>query len=124
MKVNAPAPTTDVISRFSSLTKRAAGFPAWCYPAASGLVTIVAVFLRLGLWHHRLSVPFVYGGDALYETVLVKALSEDTWNYFIPQLGAPFGGMATVDFPLGCSLDFAIIKILSFVLRNPFFLIN
>ena len=62
-------------------------------------------------------------GDALYRGVLVKALAEGTWNYHIPRLGAPFG-LDAVDFPIGCSLDFAVIKILTAILHNPFLSLN
>ncbi|HEY4282561.1 MAG TPA: hypothetical protein VGM62_05805 [Chthoniobacterales bacterium] len=89
----------------------------------AGLVSITAVFLRLGLWHYDLTVPVLYTGDALYETAMVKALTEGVWNYHIPRLGAPFG-MDAVDFPIGCSLDFAAMKLMSFVIRNPCLLIN
>ena len=89
----------------------------------AGLISVGAVFVRLGLWHSHLSVPVAYNGDALYLTAMVKALTEGVWNYHIPRLGAPFG-MDAVDFPIGCSLDFAVMKLLSVVVRNPFLLIN
>src|ERR1700741_1574079 len=95
----------------------------WLAALLAGLVSLCVVFLRLGLWHYDLFVPFVYWGDALYETVLVKALTEGAWNYHIPRLGAPFG-MDAVDFPIGCTLDFAVIKILTAIVRNPFLSIN
>ena len=59
---------------------------------------------------------------SIISTFLVKALTEGTWNYHIPRLGAPFG-MDAVDFPIGCSLDFAVIKILTAILHNPFLLL-
>jgi hypothetical protein len=89
----------------------------------AGLTSLGVVFLRLGLWRHDLSVPITYWGDGVYFTVLVKALTEGSWNYHIPRLGAPFG-MDAVDFPIGCSLDFSIIKLLSLLVRNPCLLIN
>ena len=89
----------------------------------AALGSILIVFLRLGLWKFDLRVPITYGGDALYETTLVKALTEGGWAYHIARLGAPFG-MDAVDFPIGCTLDFAILKLFSFVISNPFLLIN
>ena len=71
------------------------------------------------LWQRDLAVPFVYWGDALYHSVLVKALAEGTWHYHIARLGAPFG-LDAVDFPIGCTLDFAVIKILTAIVHNPF----
>jgi hypothetical protein len=87
---------------------------------AAGLLGILLVFLRMRL---DLAVPVVYWGDALYFNVLVKALTEGTWHYHIARLGAPFG-MDAVDFPIGCSLDFAVIKILTTIVHNPFLSIN
>jgi hypothetical protein len=87
---------------------------------AAGLLGVLLVFLRMRL---DLAVPVLYHADALYNTVLVKALAEGTWNYHIARLGAPFG-MDTVDFPLGATLDFAVIKILTAIVHNPFLSIN
>jgi hypothetical protein len=90
---------------------------------AAGLLSLLLVFFRMRLWQLDLAVPFVYWGDAVYGDVLVKALAEGTWNYHIPRLGAPFG-MDAVDFPMGCSLDFAVIKILTAIVQNPFLSLN
>src|SRR2546428_9070378 len=72
----------------------------WLMARLAGLISVCVVFLRLHLWRYDLSVPIVYWGDALYETVLVKALTEGALNYHIPRLAAPFG-MDAVDFPIG-----------------------
>ena len=90
---------------------------------AAGLLGVLLVFLRMRLWRLDLTVPVLYWGDALYNSVLVKALAEGTWNYHIARLGAPFGWDA-VDFPLGATLDFAVIKILTAIVYNPFLSIN
>ena len=90
---------------------------------AAGLLSLLLVFFRVRLWQRDLAVPFVYWGDALYHSVLVKALTEGIWNYHILRLGAPFG-MDAVDFPIGCSLDFAVIKILTAIVHNPFLSVN
>src|SRR5882724_1473259 len=71
---------------------------------AAGLLSVLLVFFRMRLWQLDLAVPVVYWGDALYNNVLAKALTEGTWNYHIPRLGAPFG-MDAVDFLIGCSLS-------------------
>jgi hypothetical protein len=90
---------------------------------AAGLLSLLLVFFRMRLWQLDLAVPIVYSGDAVHGDVLVKALTEGTWNYHIPRLGARFG-MDAVDFPIGCSLDFAVIKILTAIVHNPFLSIN
>ena len=90
---------------------------------AAGLLSLLLTFLGMRLWQLDLAVPVVYWGDALYDSVLVKALTEGTWNYHIARLGAPFG-LDAVDFPFGCTLDFAVIKILTAIVHNPFLSIN
>ena len=90
---------------------------------AAGLLSVLLVFFRMRLWQFDLTLPIVYWGDALYNNVLAKALTEGAWNYHIPRLGAPFG-VDEVDFPIGCSLDFAVIKILTAIVHNPFLSLN
>ncbi len=90
---------------------------------AAGLLSVLLVFFRMRLWQLDLAVPVVYWGDASYFNVMVKALAEGTWNYHIPRLGAPFG-MDAVDYPDACTLDFAVIKILTVIVHNPFLSAN
>lgn len=90
---------------------------------AAGLLSALLTVLGMHLWRFDLNVPAVYKGDALYVNVLAKALIEGTWNYHIPRLGAPFG-LDAVDFPYGCTLDLAAIKILTGITRNPFLSTN
>jgi len=89
----------------------------------AGLLSPLLTFLVMHLWRFDLTVPAVYWGDALYVNVLVKALTEGTWNYHIARLGAPFG-LDAVDFPYGCTLDLVVIKILTAITRNPFLSTN
>jgi uncharacterized membrane protein len=90
---------------------------------AAGLLSLLLTFLGMRLWQRDLAVPVLYWGDALYHCALVKALAEGTWHYHIARLGAPFG-LDAVDYPVGCTLDFAVIKILTAIVHNPFLLIN
>ncbi len=90
---------------------------------AAGLLSVLLVFFRMRLWRLDLAVPVVYWGDALYNNVLAKALTEGTWNYHIPRLSAPFG-MDAVDFPNARTLDFAVTKILTAIVHNPFLSAN
>ncbi len=102
---------------------RRAATSLWMRPLLAALVSLAAVVWRLRLFRFDLHVPIVYWGDALYQSVLAKALTEGTWNYYIDRLGAPFG-MAAVDYPIGCTLDFALMKLLSFALHDGGLLIN
>ncbi|HZR04906.1 MAG TPA: hypothetical protein VFA61_03655 [Candidatus Udaeobacter sp.] len=90
---------------------------------AAGLLSVLLTFLVMHLWRFDLNIPAVYWGDGLYVNVLAKALTEGAWNYHIARLGAPFG-LDAVDFPYGCTLDLAIIKILTVITRNPFLSVN
>src|SRR3954447_20237620 len=90
---------------------------------AAAVLAWGAVAIRMHLWQFDLRVPICYWGDALYFNVLVKALKEGLWNFHIARLAAPFG-MDTVDFPLGCTLDFAAMKVLLLVVHNPILVVN
>lgn len=90
---------------------------------AAAALAVVIVVLRLGLWNYDLTVPFLYWGDGLFFETLVKSLTESGRYYHISRLAAPFG-MDVVDFPLGCTLDFTLMKMLSWCISNPFLLIN
>jgi hypothetical protein len=95
----------------------------WPTAIAAGLLGLLLTFLRMHLWQHDLAVPVVYSGDALYYNVLAKGLTEGTWYYHIALLGAPFG-MDAVDFSNSATLDFALIKILTAIVHNPFLSVN
>lgn len=86
-------------------------------------ISVGVVVVRLNLWGPAFSLPVNYKGDALYEMVYVSGLKQNTWNSYIPRLGAPFG-MDTVDWPIGRSLDYAIVKLLSFFAHDTFILVN
>lgn len=108
---------------FSTATRPALRHLSLVTALTAGALSLLVVYFMLGLGQYNLSIPISYGGDALYETVMVKALTEGSWNYHIARLGAPFE-LDAVDFPIGCNLDFAIMKLLFFVISNPFTLIN
>jgi phosphoglycerol transferase len=95
----------------------------WLTAVAAGLLSLLLTFLVMHLWRFDLAVPVVYWGDALYVNVLVKALTEGTWNYHIARLGAPFG-LDAADFPYGCTLDLVIIKMLTTITHNSFLSTN
>ena len=95
----------------------------WVTPTLAGVISVCVVWVRLGLWHADLHVPINYSGDALFELVYIKPLTKHVWNNYIPELGAPFG-VDAVDWPVGRSLDYALMKLLSLVIRDPFLPVN
>lgn len=96
---------------------------SWLVGASAAILAVCVTFVRLGLWHADLRVPIDYSGDALFELVYIKPLTEHVWNNYIPELGAPFG-VDAVDWPVGRSLDYALMKLLSLAVRDPFLLVN
>ncbi|HVF72683.1 MAG TPA: hypothetical protein VM940_13850 [Chthoniobacterales bacterium] len=90
---------------------------------ATAFVTFLVLFFRFGLWDFDLTVPFAYRQDALYFMVVAKTLGEQPWHHFIPRLGAPFG-MEAVDFPINCTLDFAIVRVFMLLWGSPGFAVN
>ena len=96
---------------------------SWLVGASAAILAVCVTFVRLGLWHAELRVPIDYSGDALFELVYIKPLTKHVWNNYIPELGAPFG-VDAVDWPVGRSLDYALMKLLSLAVRDPFLLVN
>lgn len=107
----------------SAAERRLRAVPAWVVPITAAVTSIAIVIIRFRMWHFDLRVPLTYSGDALQFHVLVKALTEGFWNYHIARLGAPFG-MEAVDFSIGCTLDFAVMKLMVWILRDPFLVVN
>lgn len=81
---------------------------------AAAFFSWLIVFLRVKLGQLDLTAPLSYWGDGLCFEVLVKALTQSGWNSYVPGLDAPFG-MAAADFPIVCTLDFGVIKLISFL---------
>jgi phosphoglycerol transferase len=93
---------------------------------AAGL-SVVAAVLLLHLWEADLRVPFDYGGDGLWTTLLFKTMVEHGWVLVNPQLGAPLG-LQLYDFPQADNLHLLAVKALSLfsadwaLLMNVYFL--
>lgn len=95
----------------------------WALAGVTAFATIAVIVLRFRMWEFDLRSPLAYNRDALYFQVMVKALGEGAWNNHIARLGAPFGFEA-LDFPIRCSLDYAVMKILMLLFHNPFLVVN
>lgn len=81
------------------------------YYAASGLGPLALISYLMRLWAADLSVPFMYGGDALYYLGQVKGWLE-TGSYYVNSfLGAP-GASEMYDFPSADALNVALIWLL------------
>jgi len=79
--------------------------------ATLALATGAVLFASLRLGSRDLRVPFVYGADGLFYTVVAKAVSQEGFFHF-SRLGAPFG-MDLFDWPTGMLLDFSLLALLT-----------
>lgn len=89
---------------------------------AVALAAAMALVFSLRLAERDLRVPFEYGGDALFYTVVTKAVSEDGFSRF-GRLGAPFG-MDLFDWPTGMLLDLSVLGLLARLLGEAGLALN
>lgn len=62
--------------------------------------------------------PLSFHGDEVFGMVYAKAMIDQAWCWFIPELSAPYG-LDLRHFPLFPTVDFAILKALSLVIHEP-----
>jgi phosphoglycerol transferase len=99
--------------------------------AAAAVISTVAAFVLLKLWNADLHVPFAYGGDALYNALVVKSTLDHGWWLTNPSLGAP-GVFELHDYPFSAhdTVHFLLIKAMSIfssdwaLLFNLYFLLG
>jgi phosphoglycerol transferase len=79
----------------------------------------------LQLWNASISVPFLLGGDATENLVVIKDVITHGWYLTNPGLAAPFG-QELYDFPAysGDSLYLLMIKLLGVPFGNPAVVMN
>ncbi len=76
------------------------------------LSTILLLAWVIKLWGVDLGIPFVYSGDALAASVMVKGIIDNGWYLYNNYLGTPFG-LNWSDYPLVDSFNFLLIKLLT-----------
>lgn len=86
------------------------------------LATLLSIILKLN--HHRMEVPFIFEGDAMHHLMIAKAIISHGWWWHISNLAAPFGGLNMIEFPVGGTLDYSIMALLSVFIRSPGALLN
>jgi phosphoglycerol transferase len=69
------------------------------------------------LWNADLSIPFVYSGDGQCIGMYVKGIIDNGWFLHNKYVGMPTG-LYMHDFPMTNSLDFVIIKLISYFTQN------
>jgi hypothetical protein len=93
------------------------------------LLCMFIVSWVMQLHRTRLDVPFEWGGDALYYSVVVRGMIDHGWFLHNESIGAPWG-TDLYDFPMPDAVNFAIIKLLTVfssnyaVVLNLFFLLT
>ena len=91
---------------------------------AVGLAAVAIAFVVLQLWRAELRVPFVYNGDGVFNSMLVKGIVENGWFLHNPHLGFPFG-QNLLDYPQGAdNLHFLAMRVLSLGSRDPGVVMN
>lgn len=85
--------------------------------AAAIAACLLATLWVLKLWQADLSVPFVYKGDGLVNSVWIKGIIDNGWYLYNNYVGAPTG-LAMADFPTADNLHFFLIKVISLFTGN------
>ena len=67
----------------------------------------------LKLWKVDLSIPFVYLGDSLFNSMVIKGIIDNGWYLNNQYLGMPFG-LELYDFPMSDNLHLTLIWLISF----------
>ncbi|MCS5734872.1 hypothetical protein [Herbiconiux daphne] len=97
----------------NTLDRAAARLTTWrWFPyALAALLSLVAVWFGLDLWHLDWRVPLYYTGDALAVGSHFKTIIETGWFTHQPDLGAPYGQFYN-DYPQADNLHFIAASVL------------
>jgi hypothetical protein len=93
-------------------------------PAFGAAFVTVVPAVQWQLWRGGLGVPITYGSDANLYHLFTKTIADHGWFYTNPRLGAPFRQVLH-DFPMNTdNLNFAAIRVLTWMSHNPFVVDN
>jgi hypothetical protein len=87
------------------------------YYIISLLLCFIFLTWSMQLWSADLSVPFSYGGDAVFEEELIKGVIDNGWLNQNNYVGMP-AGLLSYDYPINTYLDFFLMKLISIVFPN------
>ncbi len=90
---------------------------------AAIFLCLLTMTLTLNLWQADLSVPFIYNGDEIVNTMMIKGVVENDWYLSNDRIGAPFG-LRLHDFPAADNFPLLLIKLLTLFTSNPSLLLN
>ncbi len=100
----------STMTRLDRFAARLAGW-RWLPYAVAALLSLVAVWFGLDLWHLDWKVPLYYSGDALAVGSHFKTIIEYGWFTHQPDLGAPYGQFYN-DYPQADNLHFIAANLL------------
>jgi len=96
---------------------------SWVIYGGQAVIIFAVLWLGLHLNIHNIEIPLSAKGDALHHLAITKAIIESGWWWHISRLSAPFG-LDMVIFPVGGTLDYALIKFLSYWSDKPGVVLN
>src|SRR5690348_2549518 len=90
---------------------------------AAVCLSLLFAFLFLKLYRADLRVPFVYKGDAMFYSMLIKGTSEHGWYLTNDNLGMPYG-TELHDFPIPDIFHLLLIKLATFFTADHALILN
>ena len=100
-----------------SLTKLRRG-SAWWAPAATAILSTLAMAQAIKAWDWRPGTPVAFDGDAAFVLMQVKDILDHGWYWSNPDIGTPFGQNAGW-FADASWIHYAAIKALGLVSSSP-----
>lgn len=88
-----------------------------------GLFSVLLAAYTLGLGFFDLWTSPLYEGDVLSHTFLIKSVLDNGWYLHNGYVGAPYG-LDFHDYPIPENGYLIIVKLLSYLTNNPFFVYN
>jgi phosphoglycerol transferase len=93
------------------------------YCAAAGIISLLAVYIFLGLYSIDLNVPFRYSGDVVGGLTIAQNFITGNGIFLYPNMGAP-GVVSTVESPGAANVHVFGMWILSLFIKEPGLLVN
>jgi len=81
------------------------------------ILCLLIITLMLKLYRSDLATPFLYEGDGLFYSMVIKAIIKNGWYLNNDSLGAPFGQQMH-DFPQPDNFNYLLIKLMGLFTSN------
>ncbi|MGE0131035.1 MAG: hypothetical protein AB7U82_23400 [Blastocatellales bacterium] len=103
-----------------TISKKSAGERRWHEPATYLIALVLCLWILerlLKLRRGELATPYLYEGDGLFYSMVIKAIITNGWYLTNPWLGAPHG-QELYDFPQPDNLSYLLIKMMGLFTSN------